>query len=213
MRPGMCTSGQKRQRILYWLYGSRSLDVRCSWFLEELKKLWAVQGARASFSPCCPSKLGDRPWSKTCLCRSWTTVFQAASISLLELLFPSSHIFSFLACGFQPDHGTYMRGCCTVGTALAGFFSPGALGWAGCLLSACSEMIQHNKGLWTELWGSPVKLILKPVHMWIKFKNTQTNRKAISLVLHESYSPKVTKHIKEPATHEKNILRRKRNLL
>lgn len=49
--------------------------------------------------------------------------------------------------------------------------------------------------------------------MWIKFKNKQTNGKAISLVLLEFCFLKVTEHMKEPTTHEKTVLRRNRNLL
>lgn len=117
----------------------------------------------------------------------------------------------FLACSFQPDQGTYLRWCCTVRTALAGFCSLGcALGYAAGRVLAVS---QRNRDLWTEPWGSPVILILKTTHTRINFKNKQTNRKVISLVLLESCFPKVTEHMKEPATHEKNILRRNRNLL
>lgn len=49
--------------------------------------------------------------------------------------------------------------------------------------------------------------------MWIKFKNKQTNGKAISLVLLEFCFLKVAEHMKEPTTHEKTVLRRNRNLL
>lgn len=153
MRWGTCTSGQKCEEYPApnWLYGSRSLDLRCSWLLKGLPdktmgctrskgKLFSTLSTRVRGHAYVTLLPGQKSVSTEAGLDHWlpgSQDFSAwTSLSLLRFL------FFFLGCGFQPDQGTYMRWCCTVGTALAGFCSLGcALVCAGCLLNACSEMI------------------------------------------------------------------------
>lgn len=81
-----------------WPYGSRSLDLKCRWLLKDLsfKTMGCTRSKGKLFSMISAWVRWYALVKNLALQKLvWTTVFQAARISLPELLFPSSNVLVF----------------------------------------------------------------------------------------------------------------------